>query len=87
MPVVRIRDSVPPTYLSNFRILQIIFAVIYLVLVCYAGVHHGYWNSLGRPLGFGSMCALTSYASDDHVLFRTFLPITPHAYLFVSLLS
>ena len=87
MPAVRIRDSVPPTYLSNFRIVQIIFAVIYLVLVCYAGVHHGYWNSLGRPLGFGSMCALTSHAFDDHALFRTFLPFTPNVYLPVSLFS
>ena len=87
MPAVRIRDSVQPTNLSNFRILQIIFALIYLVLVCYAGVHHGYWNSLGRPLGFGSMCALTSHAFDDHVLFRTFLTLTPDTYLSISLLS
>ena len=84
MPGVRIRESVAPTYLSNFRILQIIMAVIYLILICYAGVHHGYWNSLVQPLGFGSTCALTSDAFDDYVLFCTFPPVPSMA---VSLLS
>ena len=62
-------------------------AVIYLVLICYTGVHHGYWNSLVQPLGFGSTCALTSDAFDDHVLLRTFCPIPPNMSMFVSLLS
>lgn len=87
MPVVRIRDSVAPTYLSNFRILQIILAVIYLVLICYTGVHHGYWNSLVQPLGFGSTCALTSHAFDDRVLFRIFPPTPFPMYMSISLLS
>ncbi|KAK0511757.1 hypothetical protein JMJ35_006330 [Cladonia borealis] len=60
MPAVRIRESVAPTYLSNFRILQIIMAVIYLILICYAGVHHGYWNSLVQPLGFGISTSLAT---------------------------
>ena len=85
MPAVRIRESVAPTYLSNFRILQIILAVIYLILICYTGVHHGYWNSLAQPLGFGSTCAFTSHAFDDRVLFRTFPPIPPHMSMFISI--
>ena len=36
------------------RILEIVFALVYLVLVAYSGVHHGKWQRLSKPLGFGS---------------------------------
>ena len=38
------------------RIIEIVLAIIYLVLVAYSGVHHGWWRDLSQPLGFGSMC-------------------------------
>ena len=54
MPTLRLRGTVSPTYFFNVRILQVALALVYLILVCYSGVHHGYWNNLVQPLSFGS---------------------------------
>ncbi|KAL6716908.1 hypothetical protein ACLMJK_004820 [Lecanora helva] len=37
---------------------QIIFALIVLIMLCYSGVHHGWWRNLGQPLGFGITASL-----------------------------
>lgn len=43
-----------PAYLFNTRILQIVLALVYLILLSYSGVHRGWWLNLSQPLGFGS---------------------------------
>ncbi|KAK3177000.1 hypothetical protein OEA41_008326 [Lepraria neglecta] len=71
MPSLRLRGTVSPTYLFNVRILQVTLAFIYLILICYSGVHHGYWNNLSQPLGFGiSSSMLTILISVPSLLKR-----------------
>ena len=50
-------QTISPSYLFNVRILQVVLAIIYLILLCYCGVHHGWWLNLHQPLGFGSACS------------------------------
>lgn len=51
-------QTISPSYLFNVRILQVVLAVIYLILLCYCGVHHGWWLNLHQPLGFGISASL-----------------------------
>lgn len=50
-------QTISPSYLFNVRCLQVVLAVIYLILLCYCGVHRGWWLNLQQPLGFGSACS------------------------------
>ena len=43
-----------PSHLFNIRIIQVAFAIIYLILLSYCGVHRGWWLNLRDPLAFGS---------------------------------
>ncbi|KAL2056127.1 hypothetical protein ABVK25_003770 [Lepraria finkii] len=58
MPSLRLRGTISPTYFFNARSLQVTLALIYLILVCYSGVHHGYRNNLSQPLGLGISSSL-----------------------------
>ena len=49
--------AMSPYYLFNIRIPQVVVAIIYLTLLCYCGVHHGWWLNLQAPLGIGSACS------------------------------
>ena len=60
-----IAQTISPSNLVNVRILQVVLAVIYLILLCYCGVHHGWWLNFLLPLGFGSM----SYPSTPSLLY------------------
>ena len=65
-------QTISPSYLFNVRIIQVALALVYLVLLCYSGVHHGWWLNLRQPLGFGSACS----PSPHHSLCALFGPST-----------
>ena len=60
-------QTISPSYLFNVRILQVALALVYLILVCYCGVHHGWWLKLHQPLGFGSACSPSPHRSCIHL--------------------
>ncbi|KAF6225077.1 hypothetical protein HO133_010272 [Letharia lupina] len=75
---------ISPSYLFNVRILQVVLALIYLILLCYCGIHHGWWLNLHQPLGFGiSASLLTILIAIPDILNRDFtLSNTLSTYLF-----
>lgn len=48
-----------PKLLYFVRLLQIFFSTAFLVLVCFAGTHRGWWNNLDGPLALGSQSPLS----------------------------
>ncbi|CAF9917215.1 hypothetical protein IMSHALPRED_003505 [Imshaugia aleurites] len=76
--------TLSPSYLFNVRILQVVLAIVYLALLCYCGVHHGWWLNLHQPLGFGiSASLLTILIATPDILNRDFtLPNTLSTHLF-----
>lgn len=77
-------QTISPSYLFNVRILQVALALVYLVLLCYCGVHHGWWLNLHQPLSFGiSASLLTILIAIPDILKRDFmLSTTLSTYLF-----
>ncbi|CAD6565683.1 MAG: hypothetical protein ASARMPREDX12_006719 [Alectoria sarmentosa] len=66
-------QTISPSYLFNVRIIQVALALVYLVLLCYSGVHHGWWLNLRQPLGFGiSASLLTILVAMPDILKRDF---------------
>lgn len=73
-----------PAVLFNVRILQVVLAIVYLVLLSYSGVHHGWWYHLEKPLGFGStffQCHTLSIALPRVFPTRPMLSLSHHAHL------
>ncbi|MCJ1278241.1 hypothetical protein MMC21_006056 [Puttea exsequens] len=51
-----------PKSLFVARIIQIGFAIVFLVLVCYSGVHRGWWNNINGPLAVGVIATIFTLA-------------------------
>ena len=42
-----------PKILYFTRIAQILFSLAFLVVICYAGTHRGWWDNVNAPLALG----------------------------------
>ena len=42
-----------PKLLYFIRLLQICLAIVILILICYGGVHRGWWSNIDGPLAVG----------------------------------
>ena len=55
-PDPRFRHDMPNALRTHriIRVFELLFALIFLVLLCYSFANPGWWLNLGQPLGFGS---------------------------------
>ena len=55
-----------PKLLFYVRLVQTFFCTAFLVLVCYAGTHRGWWNNLNGPLALGGQSPLSHVPLSKH---------------------
>lgn len=57
-----------PRTLYFTRITQFLFSVGFLILICYSGVHRGWWTSIDGPLAVGVITSIFTFALTLHNL-------------------
>ena len=57
-----------PRFLYFTRIAQLLFSVGFLILICYAGVHRGWWTSINGALAVGVIASIFTFALALHNL-------------------
>ncbi|CAF9940924.1 hypothetical protein IMSHALPRED_002226 [Imshaugia aleurites] len=57
-----------PRALYFTRISQLLFGVGFLILICYSGVHRGWWTSIDGPLAVGVIASIFTFALTLHNL-------------------
>ncbi|KAF6218785.1 hypothetical protein HO133_005328 [Letharia lupina] len=57
-----------PRTLYFTRIAQFLFGVGFLILICYSGVHRGWWTSIDGPLAVGVIASIFTFALTLHNL-------------------
>ncbi|KAL9136886.1 MAG: hypothetical protein Q9175_001916 [Cornicularia normoerica] len=57
-----------PRTLYFTRIAQFLFGVGFLILICYSGVHRGWWTSIDGPLVVGVIASISTFALTLHNL-------------------
>ncbi|KAL8921345.1 MAG: hypothetical protein Q9172_004073 [Xanthocarpia lactea] len=58
-----------PKLLYFIRIGQLLFSVAFLVLICYAGTHRSWWNSINGALAVGVISSIVTFAITIHSIF------------------
>ncbi|KAI9802299.1 MAG: hypothetical protein M1833_001805 [Piccolia ochrophora] len=51
------------------RYLQILLALIYFVLLCYASTHKGYWTDIRGPIALGVIVSLLTFGAVGYAIF------------------
>lgn len=57
-----------PRTLYFTRIAQFLFGAGFLILICYSGVHRGWWTSINGPLAVGVIASIFTFALTLHNL-------------------
>ncbi|KAI4226064.1 MAG: hypothetical protein LQ349_006947 [Xanthoria aureola] len=58
-----------PKLLYFVRIGQLVFGLIFLVLICYDGTHRAWWSSINGPLAVGVISSIFTFAITVHSIF------------------
>ena len=66
-----------PRTLYITRITQFLFGAAFLILICYAGVHRGWWTSINGPLAVGVIASIATFTLTLHNLITTHLKSDP----------
>ena len=66
-----------PRTLYFTRIAQFLFGVGFLILICYAGVHRGWWTSINGPLAVGVIASIFTFALTLHNLITHHMKSNP----------
>lgn len=66
-----------PRALYFTRIAQLLFAVGFLILICYSGVHRGWWTSINGSLAVGVITSVFTFALTLHSLVTHHLNSNP----------
>ncbi|CAF9916685.1 MAG: hypothetical protein HETSPECPRED_002981 [Heterodermia speciosa] len=59
-----------PKILYSTRLAQLSFATAFLVVICYAGTHRGWWKNINPPLALGVIAVLFTFAVAIYTVFR-----------------
>ncbi|KAL8711466.1 MAG: hypothetical protein Q9220_004124 [cf. Caloplaca sp. 1 TL-2023] len=51
-----------PKVLYASRVVQLLFGILFLVLICYDGTHRAWWNSINGPLAVGVISSIFTFA-------------------------
>ena len=66
-----------PRTLYFTRIAQFLIAAGFLILICYSGVHRGWWTSINGPLAVGVIASIFTFALTLHNLITHHLKKNP----------
>lgn len=66
-----------PRTLYFTRIAQFIFGAGFLILICYSGVHRGWWTSINGPLAVGVIASIFTFALTLHNLITQHMKSNP----------
>ncbi|KAL8840800.1 MAG: hypothetical protein Q9176_003647 [Flavoplaca citrina] len=58
-----------PKLLYFIRIGQLIFGILFLVLICYDGTHRAWWSSIDGPLAVGVISSIFTFAITIHSMY------------------
>ncbi|KAI4270486.1 MAG: hypothetical protein LQ337_006648 [Flavoplaca oasis] len=58
-----------PKLLYFIRIGQLVFGILFLVLICYDGTHRAWWSSIDGPLAVGVISSIFTFAITIHSIF------------------
>ncbi|KAI4237581.1 MAG: hypothetical protein L6R40_005872 [Gallowayella cf. fulva] len=58
-----------PKLLYFIRLAQLLFGILFLVLICYDGTHRSWWNSINGPLAVGVISSIFTFAIAAHSIF------------------
>ncbi|KAL8772808.1 MAG: hypothetical protein Q9209_002153 [Squamulea sp. 1 TL-2023] len=58
-----------PKLLYFIRIGQLLFGILFLVLICYDGTHRSWWNNINGPLAVGVISSIFTFAITAHSIF------------------
>ena len=66
-----------PRTLHITRITQFLFGVAFLILICYSGVHRGWWTSINGPLAVGVIASIFTFVLTLHNLITNHMKSNP----------
>ena len=66
-----------PRSLYITRITQFLFGAAFLILICYSGVHRGWWTSINGPLAVGVIASISTFALTLHNLITHHMKSNP----------
>ena len=69
-----------PKLLYFTRILQLLLAIAFLILICYCGTHRGWWTNINGPLAVGGTSLLLSLSPTLSLLSTPPPPSLPPIY-------
>lgn len=66
-----------PRTLYTTRITQFVFGAAFLILICYSGVHRGWWTSINGPLAVGVIASIATFTVTLHNIITTHMKSNP----------
>jgi zinc transporter ZupT len=58
-----------PNLLFSLRCFQLCFALGFLIVICYSGVHRAWWNNVTGAIAVGVLSSIATFAIIAHAIF------------------